>query len=214
MGEKVVGLGAGGHAKVILEILRLNDQFEIMGMLDKDPELHDKHLLGVPVLGSDELLPDLFANGIKYFFIGLGSTGDNQPRRELFEEAIKLGMEPVSTIHTTAVISPSATIGEGTAVMANAVINASATVGVNTIINTGAIVEHDCILGDHVHIATGATLASTVTVGSMAHIGAGATVRQLINIGDSAVVGAGSVVVKDVPSKETVVGVPAKVFTK
>ena len=214
MDEKIVGLGAGGHAKVVLEILRRHDRYKIIGMLDENPELHDKNLLGIPVLGSDNLLPELSANGINHFFVGLGSTGDNQPRCQLFEKAIKLGMKPVSAIHWTAIISPSAKIGTGATIMAYAVINSSVVIGVNNIINTGAIVEHDCTLGDHVHVASGATLTSTVQVGSMAHIGAGATVRQLINIGDDAVVGAGSVVVKDVLPGTTVVGVPAKVLKR
>jgi len=214
MSEKVVGLGAGGHAKVILDVLGLDDRFEIVGMLDTNPELHGKSFLGVPVLGSDELLHDLYEGGIKYFFLGLGSTGDNEPRRKLFEKASGLGMEPVSTIHISAVISPSAHIGGGAQILANAIVNPSTILGINNIINTGAIVEHDCILGDHVHIATGARLASSVKVGSLAHIGVGATVRQLIYIGEGATVGAGAVVVKDVPAGHTVIGNPAKKLEK
>lgn len=210
----LVGLGAGGHSKVVIEILNLLGQYEIFGLLDRDPELAGKKIQGVEILGDDSLLHQLAEQGIKFFFVGLGSTGSAKPRRILFEKAREFNLEPVDVIHPRSVISTSAHVGRGTQIMANAVVNPSADIGINNIINTGAIVEHDCILGDHVHVATGARLASSVKVGNMAHIGAGATVRQLINIGEGAVVGAGAVVVKDVPTGHTVVGNPARRLEK
>jgi len=209
MGVKVVGLGAGGHAKVVIEILRSHKSYELVGLLDPKPELQGETVLGVPVLGDDDLLPVLKRDGVSNFFVGLGSIGDTTPRQRLYELALQHGMKPVDAVHPQAVISPSAEIGEGVTIMAGAVINACARLGVNVVVNTGAIIEHDCVVGDHVHIATGAQLASTVRVGTGAHIGAGATVRQCITIGEGAIVGAGAVVVKDVPPHTVVVGVPA-----
>ncbi len=214
MGMKVVGLGAGGHAKVVIEILRSHGSYELIGLLDPNPELQDRSVLGVPVLGDDDLLPALKREGIRHFFVGLGSIGDTGPRQRLFELALQYQMKPVNIIHPQAVISPSAVLGEGVTVMAGAVINACARLGVNVIVNTGAIVEHDCIVGDHVHIATGAQLASTVRVGKGAHIGADATVLQCVHIGESALVGAGAVVIRDVPPGVTVVGCPARVLQR
>jgi len=210
MGVKVVGLGAGGHAKVVIEILRSHKSYELIGLLDPRPELQGKSVLGVPVLGDDNLLPALKREGICHFFVGLGSVGDTRPRRRLYELALQHGMKPVDAVHPQAVISPSADLGEGVTIMAGAVINACSRLGANVIVNTGAIVEHDCVIGDHVHIATGAQLASTVRVSAGTHIGAGATVRQCITIGEGAIVGAGAVVVKDVPPHTVVVGVPAR----
>jgi len=209
MSIKVVGLGAGGHAKVVIEIIRLMDKYDIVALLDPEPDLHGKKLFEIPVLGDDSKLNELQDSGVNHFFIGLGSVGDSSTRKRLFAQATAAGMQPVNAIHPGSQISVSAQIGEGATIMANVVINASAVIGINNIINTGAIVEHDCILGDHVHLATGAKLASAVTVGTGTHIGAGATVRQLINIGEEATIGAGAMVVKDVPAGLTVVGNPA-----
>ena len=88
MAIKVIGLGAGGHAKVVIEILRYYNSYELTGLLDAKPELKGKNLMGVPVLGNDGLLPDLKRDGVTHFFVGLGSTGDTCPRRRLFEFAI------------------------------------------------------------------------------------------------------------------------------
>jgi UDP-perosamine 4-acetyltransferase len=210
----VVGLGAGGHAKVVLEILRMNSCFELVGLLDSKSELKGKSVLGVPVLGDDNCLSDLLRRGIKHFFIGVGSIGDVSLRLRLYNLALAHDMQPVSAIHPQAVVSSSATIGPGVAVMATAVINASAALGANVIINTGAIVEHDCVLADHVHVAPGARLASKVHIDEGAHIGLGAVVRQCIRIGRNAIVGAGAVVVKDIPDNVIVAGVPARILRR
>ncbi|MCL0053826.1 acetyltransferase [Dehalococcoidia bacterium] len=207
---RVVGFGAGGHARVVIEILRLVGGYTLYGLLDPKQELWNSRVLDVPVLGDDSLLDDLYSQGIGQAFIGLGSTADTRPRQDLYHKARRAGYEIVSAVHPQAVISPSAALGSGITVTAGVIINADARLGDNVIVNTGAIVEHDCSIGDHVHIATGARLASTVRVGNGAHIGIGATIRQNITIGEGAVVGAGAVVVKNVSPRSVVVGVPAR----
>ena len=211
---RVVGVGAGGHAKVVIDILRLLGGYELVGLLDPKAELKSTEVLGVPVLGDDDFLPQLRAQGVDRAFIGLGAVGDTGPRRRLYEKVRQHGFGIVKAIHPRAVIAQSAQIGHGPTVMANAVINAAASLGDDVIVNTAAVVEHDCALGDHVHVATGARLASGVHVGAGAHIGVGASVRQSVRIGREAVVGGGAMVVDDVPDRVVVVGVPARVVRK
>jgi sugar O-acyltransferase (sialic acid O-acetyltransferase NeuD family) len=208
---RVVGFGAGGHAKVVIEILRSIQEYEIAGLLDTRKELWGTSVLGVEVLGDDSMTADLKKRGIDHAFIGVGTVGDALPRRQLYEKVSNFGFKIVPAIHAAAIVSSSAMISDGPTIMAGAIVNAEAIIGNNVIVNTGAIVEHDCVIGDHVHIATGARLAGGVHVGPGSHIGIGAVVRQEIRIGEGAIVGAGAVVVKDVPAGTTVVGVPAKI---
>lgn len=208
----VVGLGAGGHAKVVIDILLLDEGCQVVGLVDQDQALWNTNVLGITVLGDDSLLGELRQQGVGHAFIGLGSVGDTEPRRLLYQKARDLGFEIIDVIHRQAIVSPFAQIGRGPTIMAGAVINAAAQLGDNVIVNTGAIVEHDCIIGNHVHIATGARLASTVAVGDGAHIGAGATVLQCVSIGQGAIVGAGAMVIRDVAPWTMVVGVPARVL--
>lgn len=207
---KVIGLGAGGHAKVVIDMLQLEGRYQVVGLLDVREQLWDQRILGVPVLGDDNLLPELRQQGIGGAFIGLGCTSDMGPRRRLFERAVEQGFEVISAVHPQAAVSPHASLGQGATVMARAVVNACAVVGDNVVVNTGAVVEHDCRIGNHVHIATGALLASTVEVEDHCHIGIGASVRQCLRLGQGSVVGAGAVVVKDVTAGQVVVGVPAR----
>ena len=206
----IIGIGAGGHAKVMLEILRTDPGCRLVGLLDRNRELWGKEMAGVPVLGGDELLDKLRAEGIHHAFIGVGSVGNSARRQKLYELALSHGFQVVSAIHPRAIVSPSARIGGGVAIMAGAILNADVRLGDNVIINTGAIVEHDCSIGNHTHIATGALLAGEVHVGEGSHVGIGASVKQGMRIGRNAIVGAGAVVVKDVPDNSIFVGVPAR----
>ncbi len=207
---RVIGLGAGGHAKVILDILKNMGGIKVDGLLDPNRKLWNTTVMGTKVLGDDGLLPMLAAEGLRNVFIGLGSTGDCTQRVRLWKFARGLGLDVIWAIAPSAYISDSAHLGTGITVMPHAVINTEARLGDNVIVNSGSIVEHDCVLGDHVHVASGAKLASSVTVGDFSHIGAGATVLQCIKVGEGSVVGAGAVVTKDVPDHAVVVGCPAR----
>ena len=208
---RVVGIGAGGHAKVVLECVRaMRDDIDVVGLLDADTKLHGHSVLGCKVLGGDEMLEKLHAQGVSHAFIGVGGVKDNAPRRKVFENLLRHHFEVLSVISDTAILSPSAVVGAGSVVCPGAIVAAGARIGRNVIVNTGAIVEHDCEVADHVHIASGAILAGAVSVGEGAHVGAGATVRQGVSIGRDAVVALGAAVIDDVAAGTAVGGVPAR----
>jgi sugar O-acyltransferase (sialic acid O-acetyltransferase NeuD family) len=207
-------LGGGGHARVVTEILLATGIARIHGILDADPRRWHTELSGIPILGGDNLLPEVIRDGVNCFALGLGSVGSNQQRRMLYEFAARTGLNALTVAHPSAVCSRSARFGPGSVVFPNATVNAGVVIGVNVIINTAAVVEHDCQIGDHVHIATGAVLTGMVKVNDGAFVGAGAAVRQGVTIGEGAIVGAGAVVVRDAPPYSTVVGVPARPMKK
>ena len=192
MNSKVIVIGAGGHGRVVADIVRAaGDAF--LGFLDDDP---DKLCLG-PVADC-ELYRDTAA-----FVLAIGDP-------DIRERLSRIGLPWHTAVHPTAVISPEAEIGAGTVVMANAVVNNGARLGKHCIVNTGAVVEHDCVLGDFVHISPHATLCGTVSVGEKSHIGAGAVVKNNLSICEHAIVGCGAAVVRDISEPGSYAGVPAK----
>lgn len=212
--KRVVGVGAGGHARVMIEALRLIGGCELVGLLDSNPALAGTQPQGVPVLGDDSLLVSLYRDGVHHAFLGLGATRATHVRETLHARLVAMGFDVLSIVHPDAYVSASAHLGSGVTVMCRAVVQTGVHLDTNVIVNTGAIVEHDCRVGAHSHIASGATLAGGVRVGARSHIGAGAIVRESIAIGDDATVGAGAVVVAPVPAGAIVVGNPARVMRK
>lgn len=182
--------GASGHAKVIIDILEASGE-KIDGLVDDNPE--EVQLQGYPVWHeSKDLSPFIVSIGV------------NAIRKKVAEKLD--GAEFGKAIHPSAVVSPSANIGEGTVVMQGAVIQADARIGKHCIINTGTSVDHECIIGDYAHLSPHSTLCGNVQIGEGTWIGAGTTVIPGVRIGRWSVVGAGSVVTKDIPDGVLAVG--------
>ena len=208
--EKVFVYGASGHAKVVIDIIEKQKQYNIAFLVDDDETLKGKEIFGHKVLGGKREL--LEACEVFPSPKGLVAIGVNTIRLDIGDWLGSEGLHFISAIHPSAQIARGVTVSDGTVIMAHAVVNPDSKIGEHAIINTAAIVDHDCIVGDGVHIAPGATLCGGVTVGSGTFIGAGATIVQNIAIGNNVTVGAGSTVVNDIPDGVTVTGTPAKPY--
>ncbi len=200
MHKDVIIIGAGGHAKVIADIVRKSGD-NLIGFLDDTKEVGTE-FFDAFILGKTDAFSEYAG---KAFIIAIGN---NAIREKL---AAKMqGVAFYTAIHPTAVMAEGVTLGEGSCVMANAVINADAKIGKHCIINTASVVEHDNRISDYVHISPAAALAGTVTVGERTHIGIGACVKNNTDICADVTVGAGAVVVKNITEGGTYIGVPAR----
>ncbi len=204
----VIVVGAGGHAKVLIDALQ-RASIEVIAVTDREVSRHGDTLLGVPIRGDDEWIFRNAPDAVE-LVNGIGSIRPSARRAEVFRAFAGRGYTFVRVTHPTAIIGADAELGMSTQVMAGAVVQAGCRIGENVIINTGATLDHDCIIGDHVHVSPRATLCGGVVVGAETHIGAGATVIQGIRIGARCLVAAGAVVVTDVAADTTVMGVPAR----
>lgn len=203
----VVILGAGGHGRVVLDILYQAQLHKPVGFLDNNQALHGRRVDGLPVLGGIDDLAALKARGIHGAVI---AVGDNGVRRSMGDRLDQASFEVVSAIHPSAQLARNATIGRGVVIAAGAMVCAHCQIGDYVILNTGCIVDHESMIGTAVHICPGVRLAGHVTIESGAFVGIGATVVQSVRIGFEAVIGAGAVVLHDVDPMTTVVGVPAR----
>ncbi|MEI7765951.1 MAG: acetyltransferase [Phycisphaerae bacterium] len=201
---------AGGHARVLLELLERAGMGPVAGFVDDNPDLQGKKVGGFQVMGPTSRA--LTYAKTYHLHRAIVAITDNRKRREFTESAHQANLRLPILIHPTAIVSPEAKIGDASVVMAGAVVGPGVHTGMGAIINTGAIVDHDCQLGDYVHIAPGAILTGGVCVSDDVFIGAGAILVQQVCIGVGAIVGAGATVIRDVPSYATVVGTPARII--
>jgi len=204
----IIIIGAGGHAKVLVDAL-LAAGIAPTGLIDADPRRHGATVLGIPVLGGDGMLAG-FDRGQVVLVNGIGSTGHPDLRLAVQARLAALGFVFRTVIHPAAIIAAEVTVGDGAQLMAGAVVQTGTRLGAGAIINTRAVVDHDCRIGAHAHIAPGAVLCGDVRVGAASHVGAGATVVQGSTIGDGCLIGAGAVVIRDVADGVRVQGVPAR----
>lgn len=197
---KTILIGAGGHAKVVFEALCSS------GFLPGDIELRadvndggEKILMGIPVL-SPELPVDLA--GLRFHV----AIGNNTLREKLYEAATLGGAMAIKIVHPAAMLSASASVGDGCFIAAGSVVSSSAVLERGVIINHNAVVDHDSLVGAYSHVAPGSVLGGGVEIGRYVLVGAGTVVLPGISIGDGAVIGAGSVVTKSVPANRKWVG--------
>lgn len=203
--QRLVVVGAGGHAKVAIECLRASG-WTIVGCTDPDTSL--RQCAGVPVIGTDERLPQLRAEGIEHAFCALG---DNALRERVSLRLLEMGFSLPSVAGPGASVSNTARIGRGTAIFPGAVVNVDTSLGDFSIINTNANIDHDGLIGVAAHIGPGASLAGNVVVGDRSFVATGSCVIPDRRIGSDTIVGAGSVVVRDIPDDVVAFGNPARV---
>lgn len=209
MNLPLIIIGAGGHAKVLIDTLK-SQTAEILGITEAEAARRNAVVLGVPVIGEDKLVFQ-YPPASVLLVNGLGRIDGSNHRQEIFQYFKNHGYQFARVIHPSAVVSSYTELSEGVQILAGAVIQAGSFVGPDSIINTGARIDHDNVIGSHVHIAPGVTLSGGVQIDDGALVGSGAVIIQGIHIGANSIVGAGAVVIRDVPQGAKVVGVPAKV---
>jgi sugar O-acyltransferase (sialic acid O-acetyltransferase NeuD family) len=202
--SQIIIYGAGGHAKAVMEIVQAIGAFRIAGILDDNATLTGSSVLGIPVLGTRELLPRLVEQGIRLAANGVGGIIDINIRMKLFDLLAGYGFAFPILCHPRATVEPSAQIFDGVQVFANAYVGSSTVLHERCMINTGAIVSHDCEIGSFTHIAPGAMLAGHIHVGEKVLVGMGVTTTIGIKIGNGARIGNGAILLADVPERAIV----------
>lgn len=191
----VILLGAGGHAKVLLEALKLSER-EVIGIVTPDYSAGEV-CMGLPVLGDDNAVGDYTPDEIE-LVNGLGSLPGKSKRWKLAEMMRAKGYQFTSVIHPQSVVANGVKMEEGVQIMAGVVIQSGVTIGRDSIINTGALIDHDCVISEQCHIAPGVVCSGEVRIGRGSHIGTGARIIQEISIGAHGVVAAGTTLYMDI----------------
>lgn len=201
--------GAGGHAKVVLDILLAKGE-RVIGVLDNNIQIEEWN--HIKFLGGIDQISQIGEKYSRALFIV--TIGDNQTRMKIVKSLSQEGLRFGTAVHPSAVIGSNVLIGEGTVIMPNVVINADTVIGEHVIVNTSASIDHDCLVHEYVHISPGVNMAGGVVVGNFSHIGIGASLIPRVRVGVDTIVGAASCVIRDLPDRVVAVGNPAKVIRK
>lgn len=202
--------GAGGHAKVIAEILD-NMGKTILGLFDDNQ--HIEEIRGTKVQKGIRILEGNTFQALEHpVIISIGNNAERAQIAGLLADSfeVKFG----KAIHSTAIISPSASIAEGTMILHGSIIQAETIIGKHVLVNTAASIDHENVIGDYAHVSPHATLCGRVHVGKGTHIGAGAVILPNLKIGKWCKIGAGAVVICNIPDFSTAVGNPARILVK
>ncbi|WP_304941795.1 acetyltransferase [Vallitalea guaymasensis] len=206
----IIVFGAGGHAKVIIDIVEKQHEFNIVGLIDPYRQKGEYHF-GYTIIGNEEDYSIL--NKIHE---GIVAIGDNWTRYKMvcLIKDINSKFKFITCIHPYTSIGKGVTIGDGSVLMAGAVVNSDSIIGNHCIINTKASIDHDNCIGDYASIAPNATTGGHVKIGDYSAIGLGANIIHDKCIGSNTVIGAGSTVIKDIPSYTVAYGIPCKIVRK
>jgi len=196
--KSIAIIGAGGHAKVLVDLINKLNNYKIIGFYDDNS---NSKLYNLKYLGR---IIDIDAS-IEYFIIGIGN---DRIRKKIYEE--NKNIKWVTLIHPSAILSDSISIECGTVICAGVIIQPDVEVGKHCILNTGCSIDHECVIGDFSSICPQATICGQVKIGEVCFIGANATIIQCIELGNDCIIGAGSVVIKNVDNFTKVVGNPGR----
>ncbi len=205
--KKILLIGGGGHCGSVIDCILSSNEYSKVGIIDNKTPTHK---LYAPIVGKDDDLARLKADGWTDAFVTVGSIGSTMLRRKLYRVLKDIGFSIPVIIDSSAVIAENVMLGEGSFIGKKAIINTGSRIGICSIINTGSIVEHDCAIGDFSHISPGVVLCGNVIIGDDTHVGAGSVIRQGIIVGERTLIGVGSVVVKNIPKDSKAYGNPCR----
>jgi sugar O-acyltransferase (sialic acid O-acetyltransferase NeuD family) len=210
--ERVVIIGAGGHAREVAEIIRhqasVGGGSQAAGFVVDDPENQPREVAGLPVLGGWAWFNGRAREGLAV----ICAVGSPQLRRRMAERATSVGLKFASAVSPLAYLSPEAQLGAGVMIFPHCFVSAGSSVGAHAVVNVAASVSHDTRVGRYSTLGPGVRLAGRVSVGEGAYIGVGASVIDHVSVGAWTIVGGGAVVTNDLPEDVTAVGVPARVI--
>lgn len=199
----ILVFGGGGHGKTLIELVQSLGCYRVVGVIDELLPAGEC-VVGVPVLGGPELLPDLYQRGVRLAVNGVGGIGNPAVRVQIFQVLAEAGFVCPAVVHPSACVERSAVLEPGAQVLAQAYVGSDSRIGFGSVLNAGVVVSHDCRIGRVVNLSPGAMLAGNVTVEDYAQIGMGVTINLHLTVGRLARIGNGATVKADVPAESRV----------
>lgn len=209
MADKILLIGAGGHAKCMIDILARQCEYQLVGIIGREDESISE-LMGFQVFKGDAHLEFFWRQGIHKILIGVGGYRNNNTRKDIFFRLKSMHFEIVNLIDATATIAEDVIMGDGVVIFPGVIINPGVKIGNNVIVNNGSIICHDTVVQDHVNISPGVTIGASSSIGEGAFFALGSSAISGVQIGSEILVAAGAMVTCDISEPGVYFGIPAK----
>lgn len=206
--RRLVVLGSGAAARMVGGMLRADDTVELVGFTDANPARHGQTLCGLPILGSDELLPDLRRDGVSHAIV---AAGEPRLRQRLAAMLQDFGFELANAIHPNAFLAPEVELGSGVIVLPGAVLMDNPSISDNVFIGQAATIGHDAFVGRDCLVGGRSAIGADVFIGEATLIGWASIIGPRHRVGAGVVIASGANVMSDVPDHVVVAGNPARV---
>jgi len=192
--KKLIFIGAGGHAKSCLEVVKnCKKKYKFLGCIEKSKKINNKQFKNLRIIGYEK---DIIKIKKKFkcnnILITIGQINSPIQRKKVFLNLKKKGFQFPIIIAKNSHVAKDCDIGKGTIIMQKVIVNSNVRIGENCIINTGSIIEHDVEIGNNCHIAPGAIINGGAIIKSDSFIGSGAVIKQYSLIKEKTFVQAGS----------------------
>ena len=203
-------IGAGTYGEVYLSYLR-ESGINVVGFIDDNIATHHTQIHGIPVLGGREILRSAAqTHNIEAVYCPIGN---NRVRVELLTLARELGYQTPNYIHPSAIVSADAKLGQGVYILPGSIVMPYTTIGDYTMVSMGVKIAHHSQLERGVFLSTGCNFGASIIAKEYAYCGISSTIMTGVKqIGCDSLIGAGAVVIRDVPDRAVVAGVPAKIL--
>ena len=206
--NNIIIIGAGGHSRVVISLLRQTDEWAIKGIIDIGYNEQTELIMGVPVIGGEEKLSDS-VNNCSNAFIALG----NNEQRQLWYDKVKaLGFNIPNVISNDAYVDPSAHLGKGNLICTFGFVGPECVVGNNNILNTHSNFEHESVIEDHAHLAPSTTIGGRCCIGTKVFVGSGSIILPKVELPNDTIIGANSLVRNSLKMSGTYVGSPVRLL--
>ena len=210
--KNICVIGAGGLGRetimVIEDINKVKRNYNILGIIDDKKDIKGKYINNYPVLGGTNWIKEHEDEDIKYVF----GIGEPKIKKKILGKILDLNIDFETIIHPSAIYSQHIKLGKGVVITAGCILTVNIIIEDHVFLNLNTTVGHDTIIKNLAIASPTVCINGINTIGEGVYLGTGCKLIHNIEIGSWSIIGAGAVVVKDIPSFVTAVGVPAEVI--
>lgn len=193
MKQKIILAGSAITSQIVLDYLRLDDRYEVVGATVDDEFSAQGGMDGLNVVGLSEAL-STFPSDNHRIIIAMGYHDLNRSRENMFKKLKSMGYGIETYIHPDARIYSRYPLGEGALIFPGAIIESHAQVGSNTLVWAGAVLAHHSRVGSHCWVAANAVISGQAEVKNNTFIGVNATVVNEVAVGKNNIIGANALI--------------------